>query len=123
MTATRWSVLLTIALGTAIAILTLMPPSQVDMPPGSDKPSHFIAFIALTLPLAMVRPRWSGWLLLLFTVFGAAIEIIQPYVGRSRELADLVADVAGIACGILLGLLGGHVFPGLSDRSASGVED
>lgn len=111
MTATRWSILLTIALGTAIAILTLMPPSQVDMPSGSDKPSHFIAFLALALPLAIVKPRWGGWLFMLFTAFGAAIEIIQPYVGRSRELADLFADMAGVVCGMALGLLVQRLFP------------
>ncbi len=113
MTATRWSILLTIVLGTAIGILTLMPPTQMDMPSGSDKPSHFIAFMALALPLAIVRPRWSGVMFVIFATFGAAIEIIQPYVGRSRELADLIADMAGIVCGMLLGLLAGRMFPAL----------
>lgn len=105
MTATRWSILLTIALATAIAISTLMPPTQVDMPSGSDKPSHFIAFLALALPLGIMRPRWSAVLFLLFTIFGAAIEIIQPHVGRTREVADLIADMAGTACGMVLGLV------------------
>ena len=123
MTAIRWSILLTIALATAIAILTLMPPTQVDMPSGSDKPSHFIAFLALALPLGIVKPRWAGVLFLLFTIFGAAIEIIQPYVGRSREVADLIADVAGIACGMALGLLVRHLSPGLSGRAVSGMEN
>lgn len=112
-TTTRWAMVATLALAGAIAILTLMPPTQVDMPSGSDKPAHFIAFLALALPLAVVRPRWSGVLLLVFTAFGAAIEMLQPYVGRSRESADLIADVAGIACGMLLGLMAGRMFPAL----------
>ncbi len=46
----------------------------------------------------------------LFTVipaailFGGAIELIQPYVGREGEWADFVADVIGIGCGVVLGL-------------------
>ncbi len=123
MNAIRWSVLLTIALAAVIAVLTLLPPTTVDMPSGSDKLAHFGAFIALALPLAFVRPRWIGWLFLLFSAFGGAIEIIQPYVGRSREFADLLADMVGIACGMGLGLLLGRVFPGLSGPAASGPED
>lgn len=113
--ATRWAILLTIALGTAIGVLTLMPPTQVDMPAGSDKVSHFVAFTVLVLPLATIRPRWNALLFVLLTAYGAAIEIVQPYVGRSRELADLIADMAGIGCGILLGLLIRRCFPSLRD--------
>lgn len=108
--ATRWSVLLTIALAIVIAILTLTPPIQMDMPAGSDKSYHFLAFAALALPLATVRPRWSPALLVVFSAYGAAIEIIQPYVGRSRELADLIADVVGIVCGLVLGWLVRRIF-------------
>ncbi|MGV8847423.1 VanZ family protein [Tessaracoccus sp.] len=103
--ATRWSVLLTIALGAVIAILTLMPPTEVDIPAGSDKSYHALAFAALALPLATVRPRWSAVWFVLFTAYGAAIEIIQPYVGRSREFADLLADMSGIGCALVVGFL------------------
>ncbi len=102
---TRWAVLLTIALGAVIAVLTLMPPIEMAGPVGSDKLHHFTAFVALTLPLAIVRPRWSVVLFVAFSAYGAAIEIIQPYVGRSREVADLLADMAGVGCGIVLALL------------------
>lgn len=113
--ATRWAILLTVALAVAIAILTLMQPTGVDMPGGSDKALHFIAFFALAIPLAIVRPRWSAVMFVLFSAFGAAIEIIQPYVGRSRELADLIADMAGIGCGIALGLLLQRLLPQMGD--------
>ncbi len=107
--ATRWSILLTIALATLIAILTLMPPVETNMPAGSDKAYHLLAFLALAFPLAAVRPRWSGALFFLYCAFGVVIEIIQPYVGRSRELADLFADMVGIALGIALGFLAQRV--------------
>lgn len=103
--ATRWAILLTIALAAVIAVLTLMPPSQVEMPGGSDKTYHFMAFVALALPLAAVRPRWGVVLFVVFSGFGAAIEVIQPYFGRSREAADLVADMSGLATGMVLGFL------------------
>ncbi len=103
--ATRWAILLTIALATVIAILTLMPPVETNMPAGSDKAYHLLAFVALAFPLAAVRPRWSGALFVAYCAFGGAIEILQPYVGRSRELADLFADMVGIAMGIVLGFL------------------
>ena len=89
--ATRWAMLLTIALAVVIAALTLTPPMPVEMPVGSDKSHHFIAFVALALPLATIRPRWSAVLFVVFSAYGAAIEVIQPFVGRSRELADLAA--------------------------------
>lgn len=119
----RWSILLTIVLGSGITFSTLMPIAPVDMPSGSDKLYHFGAFVALALPLALVRPRWSGWLFLAFSAFGAAIEIIQPYVGRSREFADLLADMAGIGCGMLLGILVRTLRPSPNGPASPGVED
>lgn len=119
----RWALMLTIVLGSAISISTLMPVTPVEMPSGSDKLFHFVAFLALAFPLAVVRPRWSGWLFMAFSAFGGAIELIQPFVGRSRELADLFADMAGVACGMALGLLVGRVFPGLSGPASQGDEN
>lgn len=103
--ATRGAIVLTVVLAVVIALLTLTPPIQTDMPAGSDKSYHLIAFVALTVPLATVRPRWGAALFVLFSAYGALIEILQPVVGRSRELADLIADVVGVALGLVLGLL------------------
>lgn len=107
-----WPMALTICLSVVIAVLTLSPPLQDDgLPPGADKFYHGVAFLALAVPLASARPRWVAALFVLLTAYGAAIEVAQPFVGRSRELVDLVADIIGIACGILLGLLAGRVIP------------
>ncbi len=99
------SIVLTGITALVIAALTLMPPPETDLPPGPDKLYHLAAFVFLALPLAIIRPRWNLWMFVLFTAFGAAIEIVQPYVGRSRELADLLADMAGIAIGMVAGLV------------------
>jgi hypothetical protein len=97
----------TAVLAIVIAILTLAPSSL--RPPdlgGPDKLYHAIAFGALMLPCAILHPRSLAWLLPAALAFGAAIEIIQPWVGRSGEWADLVADAVGIAIGVPAGLVG-----------------
>src|SRR6056297_2721859 len=87
---------LTIALALIIAALTLMPvPSGPPGPVGLDKLSHLLAFGGLAVPLSWRHPeRWRAVALAAFA-YGGVIEIVQPYVGRSAELADLLADGIG----------------------------
>ena len=44
------------------------------------------------------------WVLPAALVFGGVIELIQPFFGRSSELADFWADAAGVGAGTVLGL-------------------
>lgn len=67
-----------------------------------DKASHFIGYFVLTLVGILAFPNVP------LVVIGVAIlaqsalvESLQPYVGRSRDLCDLVANAFGI-----LGVLG-----------------
>ena len=70
-----------------------------------DKFYHAVAFFVLVFPGALVH-RWAFlWLIPLAVIFGAAIEYFQPYFGRSREIADLYADIAGIFGGVMAGTL------------------
>jgi VanZ family protein len=89
-----------------IAYLTLTPP-RPEASDGllSDKAYHVIAFAALILLGTLLYLRSLIWLILAALVFGAAIELVQPLVGRSAEIADFVADVVGVACGLILGLI------------------
>lgn len=102
----NWALAATALLATLIAVLTLTP---VVRPPevlsGPDKLYHFIAFAALTLPGAMLYPRALVWLLPAILLLRSAIEIIQPWVGRSGELADFWADAVGVGAGLALGIL------------------
>ena len=97
------AVLATGALAVVIAYLTLTP-LQVDLDLGSDKLYHFIAFAMLVLPCALLYARTLIWVLPAAILFGGAIELIQPYVGRGGELADFGADALGVVIGAALGL-------------------
>ncbi len=92
---------LTLPLAVAILVATLMPmPKGV---PGNDKMQHMLAFGALALPTAMVRPRWALWSVLATVAYGGLIEVMQPWFGRSADLLDLRADAIGAVCGAILG--------------------
>ena len=96
----------TFGLGALICWLTLTPQS---LPKSSgyqlDKVAHFIAFAALILPTAVLRPRFLWWSLPLAAGLGIGIELIQPYFGRSKEWMDAVADLFGLAAGTVAGLI------------------
>jgi VanZ family protein len=87
-----------------IAIGILTPAAQLPEAPGSDKLHHIIGFFALCLPLALSQTI-KMWKLAAWTLaFGGAIELMQPYINRSGEWADVLADGIGIALAIGLGL-------------------
>lgn len=88
-----------------IVLATLTPLPQAVSVPGSDKWHHFLAFAALTYPLATLGGRSCVWVIFFALGFGGAIEIIQPYVNRSAEFADFAADATGAMIGCALGLM------------------
>lgn len=96
---------LTIGLTAGIAALTLIPLEIPTDVPGNDKIHHVLAFTILTLPCAALYPRALLRVVLAAALYGAAIEVIQPYVGRQGESADFFADLLGIGIGTALGLL------------------
>ena len=87
---------------TLIIILSLRPLASLPPVPGTDKTHHFIAYAALMLPTAIRKPK--NWLLitLLFAICGGGIELVQPYVNRYGEVKDMVANVAGLGCGLIV---------------------
>lgn len=93
----------TLILALVIAALTLIPhPPGPQGVPGLDKLLHFIAFAALAMPMAYARP--AAWRAVALTVlaYGGVIEIVQPFVGRGAEWADLLADALGAFGGAYL---------------------
>jgi VanZ family protein len=95
---------LTLVLSIIITILTLLPVSAPQGVPGTDKAHHLLGFAALTLPSALLYPRSLAIVLPCSLLFGGAIELIQPYVGRKGEFADFFADAVGALIGVGVGL-------------------
>ena len=91
-----------------VAIGSLMPSSGLpDVGfPGADKLQHGVGYAAMSAYAAMLfatrRARWTAAAGLL--AFGIAIELAQGAftVDRSPELADVFANAAGIAAGLLV---------------------
>ena len=102
----RTGMVLTFAFTLIICLGTLTPlPQDIDVP-GTDKWHHFLAFAALTYPLTAASRRC--WLLIIVfgLSLGASIEILQPYVNRFGDIADLTADAIGVLIGFLFGVIG-----------------
>lgn len=93
--------LLKLAAVTAILILlTLMlgPFGAAEARIGSDKLGHIIAFAVIAGSLSVLRPRWSLPVVACAAfAIGVAVEIIQGLTGRDADIADILADMAGIA--------------------------
>ncbi|MFK7938374.1 MAG: VanZ family protein [Roseovarius sp.] len=98
-------ILITLVVACIIALGTLSPPGDETPLPLNDKQLHALSFALLVLSLGWLRPQWWLGLALAALLYGAAIEMLQPMVGRSGEWADLAADGAGIFLGLLPGQL------------------
>ena len=75
---------------------------------GVDKLVHFLAFAALVMPMAYARRLPLFLIILAGTAYGGLIELIQPYVGRSGEWGDLLADGSGSLAGALVAAMLGR---------------
>lgn len=106
----RWAWIATALLAVLLCAATLAPAVPSGGPVSNDKAQHFIGFALLAAPLSFAYPRHIWAVILAAIAFGGAIELIQPSVGRGRELGDLVADglgaVAGAAIARAAGLRG-----------------
>jgi VanZ family protein len=81
-----------------LLVLMLGPFGAVEARVGSDKIGHIIAFAVIAGSLAVLRPRWSLALIAgVAMAIGVGVEIIQGQVGRDADIADVFADMAGIA--------------------------
>ena len=91
------------------AVLTVAMLWPINQPPpgpdGSDKVVHLIAFAALAFPLARTGRIGLFPVFVGASAFGGLIELIQPTFGRSADMQDWIADITGVALGIVLALL------------------
>lgn len=103
----RRALVLGVVLATTIAWASLTPIDRAIAVAGSDKLHHFIAYLALSAPLSLRFRRLSSIITAIFAcfIFGCAIELIQPYVGRQGDWRDALANLIGIMAGFALGEL------------------
>lgn len=97
----------------AIIVGSLVPLPPVNAGQGSDKVVHFTAYGLLAV-LALVQRqsyRTALKVIIAIVLLGATIEFLQPFAGRHREAADLMANVAGTAIGALLAWLLQNIKP------------
>lgn len=88
------------AVAAILILLTLMlgPFGAAEARIGSDKLGHIVAFAVIAGSLAVLRPRWSLPVVACAAfAIGVAVEIIQGLTGRDADIADVFADMAGIA--------------------------
>jgi len=107
----RWLVVLWLGYWAGLFALTHLPklgraPSPI---PHSDKLVHFGLFFGLTIlghlactrrsaPSARKTLGWSA----VYLVYGALDEWLQQFVGRTPDIADWLADGAGVIAATLL---------------------
>jgi VanZ family protein len=96
---------LTLIVTTVLTVAMLWPINQPPPgPDGSDKAVHLIAFAALAFPLARTGRFGLVPVFLGASAFGGVIEFIQPSFGRSADMQDWIAGIAGVGLGIVLAL-------------------
>lgn len=104
----RPALLLCTVIAAAIAVLSLIPVAELPGPaqPQSTRAAlnqHMLAYAVLVFPALATRPAAALWLLPAAVAYGAAIELLQPLVGRERSAADMLANAIGAGIGAVLG--------------------
>ena len=96
----------TLIMTTVLTVAMLWPINQPPpAPDGSDKVVHLIAFAALAFPLARTGRFGLIPIFIATSAYGGIIEVLQPSFGRSADMQDWIADIAGVTLGMMLGLL------------------
>jgi VanZ family protein len=80
-------------------------PSWLTQIPHFDKFVHWSLYAVLSFLFYISKQEKQTIVFFIINilfafVLGGSIELIQPYVGRSKELMDLIADMIGCFCGI-----------------------
>ena len=67
-----------------------------------DKAYHFVAYFCLALPLPILRPRLTIWIVLGIMTFGGLIELVQYLFGRESSWGDFIANGIGVIVGAVI---------------------
>ena len=102
----RWWPTITLTVLVAVTALSLSPLPELPLPDAasSDKLHHLVAYALLALPVATAGPK--GWvrIMIFLLAWSGMIELVQPFVNRYGEWADLAANAMGLLLGAGAGL-------------------
>ena len=88
-------------------IITLLSFTPIQMsgsfgPIDVDKAYHFVAYFCLALPLPILRPRLTIWVVLGIMTYGGLIELVQYLFGRESSWGDFIANAIGAIVGAMI---------------------
>ena len=87
-----------------IGLATFIPAQKLPDAPGTDKLHQVIACAALVLPMSFAKPH-QFWKYAVYGIMsGTLIEHAQPFVNKSGDVGDVLADAYGIALGCAVGV-------------------
>lgn len=95
---------LTVLILLAVTVLSLMPDNNIVVPGNMDKVKHFIAYASVIFFVALKNPKYLWLFVVVFIGWGGAIELIQPYVKRTADWLDVLANTGGLVLGVVFGL-------------------
>jgi VanZ family protein len=88
-------------------IITLLSFAPIQLrgsfgPIDIDKAYHFVAYLCLALPLPILRPRLTIWVVLGIMTYGGFIELVQYLFGRESSWGDFIANAIGAIVGAMI---------------------
>ena len=88
-------------------IITLLSFTPIQLsgsfgPIDVDKAYHFVAYFCLALPLPILRPRLTIWVVLGIMTYGGLIELVQYLFGRESSWGDFIANAIGAIVGAMI---------------------
>ena len=88
-------------------IITLLSFAPIQLrgsfgPIDIDKAYHFVAYLCLALPLPILRPRLTIWVVLGIMTYGGLIELVQYLFGRESSWGDFIANAIGAIVGAMI---------------------
>ena len=99
-----WVRRVTVALAAPIGLATFILAQKLPDAPGTDKLHHVIACAALVLPMSFAKPHQFWKYAVHGIVSGSLIGRAQPFVNKSGDVGDVLADACGIALGCAVGV-------------------
>ncbi|EMA36190.1 VanZ family protein [Halococcus hamelinensis] len=110
----RWLLVVVLAVVVLAGSVVPLPGGETTLGPfglvGADKYTHAFAYLCLGGALAFALApgqRWVGVAALAVVVtslYGGGIEVVQGFVGRDPSLLDWGADVLGAIVGVALAI-------------------